>query len=266
MKFDVNGVTINVSAGGRSHKDDQPLIVFVHGSGQSRLTWTQQVRRFAYSGYNVIAPDLPGHGLSGGDPIQGIEAMGAWIVDVLDALHVDKAHLVGHSQGGIVILETAYQKPERVSSATFIATAAAIPTNEALIKWSEEEPQKAFDMMISWGSGRVAHARDNTVPGASLIGSGLQTMALNSPDALPADLRSCGGYENGLAAASSIKCPTLCIFAEEDRMTPLKFGMKLAEALPNNQLIVLEKAGHMLPAEQPVEINKHLQKFYEGLN
>ena len=263
MKFNVEGVEIHASTGGREHKPDQPYVIFVHGSGQSRLTWTQQVRLFAYGGYNVIAPDLPGHGLSGGEAIFGIAEQGDWIAKMMDALKIDKAHLVGHSQGGIIVLETAAQHPKRIQSVSFIATAAAIPTNEQLIKMAEEAPQKAFNMMISWGSGQLAHKGDNTVPGASLIGAGLQNMALNSPAALPTDLRSCAAYGSGMEQAASLNCPTLCILAEEDRMTPCKFGKKFAENLPQNQLQIIAKAGHMLPVEHPVEVNRHLRAFLE---
>lgn len=264
MKFEVDGTVIHASTGGREFTSGQPNVIFVHGSGQSRLTWTQQVRLFAYGGFNVIAPDLPGHGLSQGEPISGIAEQGAWIVNMMDALEIDKAHLVGHSQGGIVVLEAAAQHPERTMSASFIATAAAIPTNDFLIKMSEENPQKAFNMMISWGSGQLAHSGDNTVPGASLIGAGITNMALNSPDALPTDLRSCAAYTTGMEAAAKLTCPSLCILAEEDRMTPCKFGQKFAENLPDNRLHIVAKAGHMLPVEQPLEVNRHLREFLEG--
>ncbi len=64
MYIDVEGDKAYASTGGRDHVAGQPAVVFIHGAGQSHLTWPLQVRTFAYDGFNVLAPDLPGHGLS----------------------------------------------------------------------------------------------------------------------------------------------------------------------------------------------------------
>lgn len=262
MQFEVNGSKVFASTGGHEHVEGQPWVLFLHGAGNCHLTWIQQVRSFAYNGYNVLAPDMPGHDLSEGKPIQGIEAQAEWLIAVMDALEIDKAHLVGHSQGGIIALETAVLVPSRITSITFVATAAVIPSNPALIKMAEENPAKAFDLMVSWGSGTSAHAHDNSLPGVSLIDAGLRVMGLNSPDALATDLRSCASYENGVAAAQQLTCPSLCIFAKEDKMTPVKAGRVLAENLSNNELHVLDGAGHTLPLEKPQEVNRLIKNFY----
>jgi len=264
MRFKSGGITINASTGGRKPVDGQPWLLFLHGAGQSRLTWTQQVRKFAYGGYNVLAPDLPGHGLSQGEPIEGIEAQAEWVVDVMNTLQIEHAHLVGHSQGGITALEIAAGSPDRVTSVVFIATAAAIPANETLIKMAEDNPENAFDKMVAWGSGRTAHAYDNVVPGSSLIGAGLRIMEQNSPDALAKDLVSCATYRDGVDSARKVRCRSLCIFAREDKMTPVKLGRILADNLPNNELHIIEGAGHMLPGEKPLAVNKLISAFLNG--
>ena len=48
----------------------KPLIIFVHGSGLTHMTWVLQTRYFAFHGYNALAVDLPGHGLSGGESLK----------------------------------------------------------------------------------------------------------------------------------------------------------------------------------------------------
>ncbi|PCI05433.1 MAG: alpha/beta hydrolase [Hyphomicrobiales bacterium] len=264
MQFEVNGSKVFASIGGHEHVQGQPWVLFLHGAGNCHLTWTQQVRAFAYNGYNVLAPDMPGHDLSEGEPIQGIEAQAKWLVGVMDVLGIDKAHLVGHSQGGIIALEASVLAPSRITSITFVATAAAIPANPALIKMAEENPEKAFNLMVSWGSGTSAHAHANSVPGVSLIDAGLRVMGLNAPNALATDLSSCADYENGVAAAKNLTCPSLCIFAKEDKMTPVRAGRVLAENLPKNELHILEGAGHTLPLEKPQEVNQLIKNFYQS--
>lgn len=261
MRLTVKGTEIYASTGGRAHVKGQPFIVFIHGSGQSHLSWTQQGRSFAYDGYNVVAPDFPGHGQSSGTPLASIEAQGDWIVDLMDAIGMEKAIVVGHSQGGLVALEVASRYPDRVINLAIIAAAGAIPVNEMLVKMAETDEPKAIAAMMAWGFGALGHKFDNTVPGASHIGTGTRLMSSNSKGALAADLKACNAYNKGLEAAAKIECPTLCVLAEKDKMTPLKMGVKLTDALPNTQTIIIEGAGHMLPPENPREVNDALRGF-----
>ena len=72
MKFKVNDKEVFASTGGRPFDKEKPLIVFVHGSGLSHITWVLQTRYFAFHGYSVLAIDLPGHGKSEGPAIPSI--------------------------------------------------------------------------------------------------------------------------------------------------------------------------------------------------
>ena len=264
MRLKVNGNTVYASTGGRKAAVGQPWIIFIHGAGQSHLTWSQQVRSFAYSGYNVLALDLPAHGESEGKALDNAQAMAAWVIDVMDELKIAKAHIVNHSMGGLISLELGAHYGARVESIVFIATALTIAVNDALIEMASSAPRKAFEFMTSLGHGPDAHVFDNSVPGTSLIGAGLQIMAKNQPDALPADLIACALYKDGEKNAAKISCPTMCLLASLDQMVALKFGRKLAEALPNNVSHVFDGAGHMLPGERPREINARLRTFYDG--
>ena len=68
MKHLLDGASIHIATGGLDFDPAKPVLVFIHGSGQSHLTWVLQTRYFAHRGFAVLAPDLPGHGLSGGAP------------------------------------------------------------------------------------------------------------------------------------------------------------------------------------------------------
>ena len=67
MRCQVRGADTFFSTGGRAFDADAPVLFFIHGSGQSHLTWLLQSRFFANRGWSVLAPDLPGHYISGGD-------------------------------------------------------------------------------------------------------------------------------------------------------------------------------------------------------
>ena len=84
MKFKVNGVEVFASTGGRPYDKKKPLIIFVHGSGLTHMTWVLQTRYFAFHGYSVLAIDLPGHGYSEGPSLKSIEEQGNWISDIIN--------------------------------------------------------------------------------------------------------------------------------------------------------------------------------------
>ena len=115
MKHQLFDTNVHIATGGRTFNNDGEILVFIHGSGQSHLTWILQSRYFAYRGYQVLAPDFPGHGLSGGTPLDSIEAMADWVIALLDSLDVNTACLVGHSQGCLVTIDAAARYPDRIA-------------------------------------------------------------------------------------------------------------------------------------------------------
>ena len=261
MRFELDGNEVYASTGGREHAEGQPYLIFMHGAGSSHLVWSQQSRSFAYGGYNVLAIDFPGHNLSAGEALLTVEGQADWMIKVLDHLGITSATLVGHSQGGLVSLSIADKAPNRVEKIVFVATAAAIPVNDMLISTAETKQDRAKSSMTSWGLGPGAHHFENSVPGFSQVGNGLRAMDLNVEEALPADLKACAGFDGGLDIAAKIKCPTMCVLAGKDKMTPLKFGKQLAETLPDNTLHILPQSGHTLPVEAPLELNQYLRDF-----
>ena len=171
------------------------------------------------------------------------------------------ATLIGHSQGVLVALEAARRHPQRVAALGLIAGAMAIPVNDALIEMSQSAPAKAFRMMTSWGHGPGAHKFDNTQPGHAFLGYGRRVMAQNDDAALHADLVACNSYGDGEAAAAAVTQPTLCLIAAKDRMTPAKFGRKMAASISGAELQLFDRAGHFLPAEYPIEVYDALAAF-----
>ena len=116
-------------------------------------------------------------------------------------------------------------------------------------------------MMTSWGHGPGAHKFDNTQPGHAFLGYGRRVMAQNDGAALHADLVACNSYGGGKDAAASVTQPSLCLLAGKDKMTPVKFGRKMAERISGAQCHVFERAGHFLPAEFPIEVNDAMAAF-----
>ncbi|MGR3491196.1 MAG: alpha/beta fold hydrolase [Shimia sp.] len=263
MRVTVNGTEAFASTGGRAFDPAGDVVLFIHGSGQNHLGYMLQHRFLANRGWQAITPDFPGHGESAGEALTSIEAMADWMIAFMDAVGIDAAHMAGHSQGGLVLLEIASRYPERVKTASFISTALAIPVNDALVGMAESKEQKAIAAMMDWGHGPTAHIHDHTLPGTSHMIYGARLMGANAPGALFADLSACNAYTRGPEAAGEITCPTLCILAGQDRMTPIKAGRKLHAAL-DGELVEIPQSGHMSITEQPFDVTKPLRAFLDA--
>lgn len=266
MKIDVRGQDVFASTGGREFDGSGNTLLFIHGSGQSHLSFQLQGRFFANRGWNVLTPDMPAHGISAGAPLTSIEDMADWHVELLDATGVKSANVIGHSQGGLIALEMASRHPDRVKGLSLIACALAIPVNDALLSMAKNKEPAAIDAMTDWGHGPDGHMHDHTMPGQNHLNYGRQLMAANETGALFADLTACVNYTGGKDAAASVRCDAQFILAQKDKMTPLKFGMKMADAINGKAPFVIENAGHMLPSERPVDVNKILRPFFEMHN
>ena len=262
MRFIVNNKEVFASTGGKSFDINKPIIIFVHGSGLSHITWVLQTRYFAFHGYSVLSIDLPGHGYSEGPSLKSIEVMGDWIADVIDASGIKEVSLVGHSQGCLVTMETASRYPNKVKSLSLMGGGGAIPMNPELLDLAEKGDPKAVDLMMDWAHGPAGHFGGHAVPGLHHINIG-GTIVLNGSvkDALGVDFRACNNYKNGFEAAKKIKCPTLNILGEYDRMIPVKEGKKLADNITNSEVVIIPKCGHMILLEQADQALAILKKF-----
>src|SRR5436853_5791065 len=110
----VEGATVNAGTGGRAFDPHLPAVVFLHGASLDHTVWALLARWFAHRGCAVLAPDLPGHGRSQGEPLASIAALADWAAALIAAAGASQAALIGHSMGSLVALETAARHPKRL--------------------------------------------------------------------------------------------------------------------------------------------------------
>ncbi|MCP3473938.1 alpha/beta hydrolase [Bradyrhizobium sp. CCGUVB1N3] len=254
MKLSVNGAEVFVATGGREFDKSWPTVLFIHGAGFDHSTWALHTRWFAHHGYSVLAPDLPGHGRSAGPSLSSIAEMADWTGALLGAAGVAKAHLIGHSMGSLISLETAARHPDKIAALSLIGTAATMTVGPDLLKAAEANDQDAIDMVSIWGLGFKAELGGSLAPGLWMHGGAQAVLKHCEPGVLFKDLSACNSYTNALAAAATVKVPTTLILGERDMMTPAKAGKALAAAIPHARTTVVPGAGHMIMAERPDEL------------
>ena len=261
MQLVVNGAKTFAATGGRDFDLALPLVLFVHGAALDHTVWALLARWFAHRGFAVLAPDLPGHGRSDGEPLATIGAMADWTAALIDAADARRAALIGHSMGSLVALETAARYPEKITAMGLIGAAAAIPVSRDLLAAAEADDHAAIDMLRIWGYGFRAGIGGSLAPGLWMLGGAERLLERARPGVLFTDLRACNDYRDGLAAASTVAVPATLVLGERDLMTPAKAGLELAAALPNARVITLKGAGHMLMSERPDEVLAAVREF-----
>jgi pimeloyl-ACP methyl ester carboxylesterase len=254
MRLVVNGSEVFAGSGGRDFDASLPAMVFLHGAGFDHTIWALLARAFAYHGFGVLAPDLPGHGRSAGAPLSSIAALADWTAALIEAAGVRSASLVGHSMGSLAALETAARHPAKVTALSLIATAAPMRVSDDLINAAKADNHAAVDMISIWGHGYRATLGGSQVPGLWMLGGGERLLERARPGVLFADLSACNDYRDALAAAAKVTVPSVVILGSRDMMTPAKSGKAIAAAIANCRLTILEGAGHMLMSERPDEV------------
>jgi pimeloyl-ACP methyl ester carboxylesterase len=272
-EIELHGHRVSYRSGG-----DGPVLLLLHGITDSSATWEGVAPSLAER-FTLIAPDLLGHGQSAtprGDYSLGAHASG--VRDVLTALGVERATVVGHSLGGGVAMQYAYQFPERCERLVLVSSgglgrevhlllrAAALPGADWVLP--------AITSAGMLGVGRRAGGllrRLRLAPGgdlqvlaqgfASLDNAGSRQAFLHTVRAViePGGQRVSAQDRLGLAEL----LPSLIVWGEKDSIIPVEHGKAAHEAMPGSRFEVFPDAGHMPHDTDPERFAELLIEFCE---
>lgn len=258
MKIEFNNQTIFVGSGGVEWRKGLPTFALLHGAGLNRTVWVLLGRYFARHGYNVVIPDLPGHGASEGAAFTSIEDNAQWVNGLLD--HLAQSHPLatqdliycGHSMGSLVMLEAAANRVEQMGKLLLLGCSVPMVVGLPLLDAARDNHHDAIDMINMFGHGFGSRIGNNPVSGISAYNTMEVLLEQADDGVLFADLNACNEYKNGEAAASALagNIKSFVIAGDADRMTPAKFGAKLCTQL-GGSFELLNDCGHMMMSEQP---------------
>ena len=226
-------------------------VVLLHGFAGTRRAWDPVVERLDPERYTPLAPDLRGHGDARDARPVSFEAC---VADILAAAP-ERFVLCGYSMGGRIAQHVALAAPERAAHLVLVATTAGIAdeAQRAARRADDERLAAVADgATIEQFADRWAAQPlfAGTPPAAARIWR--EDLVRNDPRALAAVLRGMG---TGAMAPLWERLPSLTmpatILAGADDPKFVALGERLATALPNGELVVVEGAGHGLPREAP---------------
>lgn len=261
---------------------DAPVtVVLLHGWCQDGRSWHHQVA--ALPDARVITYDARGHGRSGSTRLQSatLTQLGADLAEVLRQ-HAPEGPvvLVGHSLGGMTVMEYAESYPEefagRVAGLVFVSTTAeghthtryGLPSQVAfLMRAGETLGAEVLARAGEWHPHRAVLPALRPVVRWLLFGDDYTDAALTlTMQAFArASLRSIGGFRASISAQHRLDTltalgdlPAAVLVGDRDRLTPPACAESIAGALARAELTVCPGAGHMLMLERPDEVTAAL--------
>ena len=259
MIVSVEGVAINVATSTLNSDPAYKNLILVHGAANDRNAWRDLMPALVSGNLNVFAPDLPGHGLSGGSALNSIESIAGWLVALANALGLKEFALAGHSMGSLAVLEAA-ARTDRVSRLALLGTSVPMPVSEALLETARKQPDAACRMVLGWSHTPSFLLGGGGGHGVWGPGKTLAVMRSNSKT-LAGDLSNCNNYKTGLDAAATVRCPTLLVLGKRDKMAPLRAVQPLQDALKTVKRCEVADCGHAMMVEKPQEVAAALLDF-----
>jgi pimeloyl-ACP methyl ester carboxylesterase len=265
MELTVNGARTFCYTGGKPFDREKPTVVFLHGVLNDHSVWILQTRWFAHHGWNVLAPDLPGHCRSEGEAPGSVEEAAGFVLALLDAAGVPKSALVGHSFGSLVALETAARAPGRVTHLALVGTAFPMKVSPSLLENAQHQPMKAIDMVNVYSHSLMAPPPSALGPGTWLQGGSralMKRVLASNPrvNVFHRGFAACDSYAGGEAAMAQVQCPILFVLGKADAMTPPKAAQSLQKKAPGARTVMVE-GGHQMMTEAPDAVLFALRDF-----
>jgi pimeloyl-ACP methyl ester carboxylesterase len=246
-----------------------PVLLLVHGIGASHEHWRHLLAPLARR-HTVIAPDLPGHGRS--DPTAGDYSVGglaAGLRDLLLLLGHPRATIVGHSLGGGVAMQFAYQFPELTERLVLISSGGLGPEVSPLLRAAAlpgAGPFIAATAPLAAALARTRAARSLAIEAAAIFAGYAELADPTRRAAFLATLRSVialGGQR--VSALDRIylaeAAPVLIAWGERDRLVPVAHAHHAHRGIPGSRLELFPGVGHLPQLEAPDALLTALELF-----
>jgi pimeloyl-ACP methyl ester carboxylesterase len=264
--------------------EGEPTLMLLHGFASSTYSWREVLSALGESA-RTIAFDRPAFGLTErplpetwqGDwqsenPYRP-GAQGELTAGLLDQLGIDKAVLVGNSAGGSAAMLTALAYPERVEALILINPAVYNSGGRSpLLRWLANTPQmRHLGPLIArqvqgWGLDFARSAWHDPSRLDDTIWAGYQLpLGVADWDRALWEYTAAGTPSDLPARLAELDLPVLVIAGDDDRIVPTAESMRLAEELPNAQLVVIPACGHVPHEECPQAVLDAVHEFLTSL-
>lgn len=257
-----------------------PVIVLLHGVGDSSTTWEPVHAKLAQR-FTVIAPDMLGHGESDKPRADySLASFANGLRDLLTALEIDRVTLVGHSLGGGVAAQFAYQYPQFVERVVLVSAGGVTKDVSIALRFAAMPlGAEALSMLRLPGAvpamGLVSRAV-GTVVGSTRFTRDVASLprlvgGLSKPGAVSAFARTLRGvvdtqgqYVTMLDRSYLMHgLPVQIIWGEDDLIIPVSHARLAHRQIPGSRLEILPESGHMPHGDHPDRFVQIVHQFID---
>jgi pimeloyl-ACP methyl ester carboxylesterase len=234
---------------------DKPSILMLHGYSAEKTVWLRFARHFT-DDFNIVIPDMAGHGHTGFDldwdytgPAQATR-----LVALLDRLQIQKVHVIGNSMGGFIAAHFARLYPERTSTATLVDPAGVTSPELSVMGEMLEKGENPFqvnsreDFEVFYD---MTMAKPPFVPDFVKVGVAERYQARQ--DELKTIFEDFHGKDLLDEYLSTINKPVLIMWGAKDQLIHVSSAKIWNDGLPNSELKIWPEIGHMPMVEIPQE-------------
>ncbi len=257
-----NGITMHYHEAGDAERG---VVLFVHGSGPGASGWSNFKGNYPFlaeHGFRTIVPDTMGYGYST-KPEEGafsLDDVAGQYKALLDALDVDRATIIGNSQGGAIAITMALNYPELIDKLVLMAPG-GLETRETYMEMegikamirvlykegiSKETMRKVFTLQL----------HDESKITDVVIEERYQVAMTQHKDNI-ARIR----VANQAERLSEIQCPVLCFWGANDKFCPSTGAAKIAANCPNSRTMLIANCGHWVMVEYQTLFNTLTKTF-----
>jgi len=275
-EFDVEYVTLHGHRRAYVKAGSGPVLLLVHGLGCDHTTWDEVIGRLARS-YTVVAPDLLGHGLS--DKPRADYTVGGYangMRDLLTMLEIDKVTVVGHSFGGGVAMQFAYQFPERTERLVLVDAGGLGAEVSPIIK-AIQSPGWETAIRVLTRPG-LRHVVTAAMRAAAKVDTAVTRDFDEVADIFDTwqDARTRFAIRHLVRAVIdwrgqiismvdraylTERMPLCIMWGRDDQILPVKHAENAASVAPHAQVTVFDRSGHFPQKDHPEEFVTVLEEF-----
>ena len=255
-------------------------VICLHGLGSNKTSFFETVAALTPD-HTVHAIDLPGFG-SSSKPARGAynaPYFARSVLDYMDAMSIERAHLVGNSMGGRIAIELALTQPDRAQTLSLLAPVLAFRRRRELVPLVKLIRPELAAIPHPLGTARVREqfwslfARPERLdPAAADVAADEFCRTYRSRSARIAFFAAARNIyleapdgERGLwTRLAGLRTPALFIWGDHDRLIPAAFSKHVAEALPQARQVVLAECGHVPQVELPARANGLIREQVES--
>jgi pimeloyl-ACP methyl ester carboxylesterase len=259
-----------------------PDVMLLHGLGGTKSSFFDTAAALSRAGHRVHAIDFPGFGGSSKPATAPYSArwFGETVIGTMDALGIERAHLVGNSMGGRVALEVGMRWPDRVRSLGLLCPAVAFIKRgyHPIVRLARPElgllPHRFTRAMVANQFWSMFHDPDAVDPAVADVAVDEFQRIYASAGARFAFLCAARNIyldqpygKNGFyARLADLEAPSLFVWGSHDPLIPAAFERHVARWLPRAEQIVLDGCGHVPQVERPEQTNGLLLRFLERVD